>query len=580
MKFKNKFLVAALAITMTIGPSLTKDFSNLSIRSNVAYASEENPDDKEGKFTEEELKSIVNDVSEYLVDNYEDLLSFEKVDEKLENKTFYEDNLKVLKKEPTIEDTDTEETKLTKAQTQIQDNLVAFISSKEDIKNKLEADKNKLEADTDKAIVEKINNILNTIEVLGVESAETDSGTKQLVVNETEENVKFYRGNIVTYIKDKYKANTETEEIKNILAELKSIVESDRYSKIDENPDFKLANENDVKKLKDQLNSVSELLKNNDATKDNLEKAREDLLSQLAKVSKQILSKKIESIEKIIKDNKDKIDDKKENSIKEYIETAKKDIDNPNYEQLNQYIYNINSHIKDLNKAIEGGQQEVDKLKDYKETIKEAESFKNSPDYYRSTPSKKLAFDEALNELKVYISKVEKKESEFNKENADNLVGKLGIAQTNLNGFKYKELLEEAKKKLDKNKNKLGDKYDALLKTYNELADENNKEYTVDRVRAFSDDIDAKLKSATLKPSTNNPSSKPSTSKPKTSGVQVSAKKVAVPRAQNGSRKSAKSLVRTGIDSIKIFGVVAVVAVVLLLLTRNKSKNEKNDNEK
>lgn len=570
MKLKNKVLIAALAITMTIGPSLTKDFSNLSIRSNVAYASEENPDDKEGKFTEEGLKSIVNDVSEYLVDNYEDLLSFEKVDEKLENKTFYEDNLKVLKKEPTIEDTDTEETKLTKAQTQIQDNLVAFISSKEDIKNKLEADKNKLEADTDKAIVEKINNILNTIEVLGVESAETDSGTKQLVVNETEENVKFYRGNIVTYIKDKYKANTETEEIKNILAELKSIVESDRYSKIDENPDFKLADENDVKKLKDQLNSVSELLKNNDATKDNLEKAREDLLSQLAKVSKQILSKKIESIEKIIEDNKDKIDDKKESSIKEYIETAKKDIDNPNYEQLNQYIDNINSHIKDLNEGSgenQNDQNNKPELKIYESAIAEAKSIKEKEDYKRSSEEARKAFDAALTNLENYI----KDTSKFKKDEADNLKKALETATSKLDGKEYFNLLEQANKKLTDSEKKMSkESYDALVAKYNEL---NNKEkiYTVDDVKSFSKEINDKIRSATLKPST---------TKPKTSGVQVSAKKVAVPRAQNGSRKSAKSLVRTGIDSIKIFGVVAVVAVVLLLLTRNKSKNEKNDNEK
>lgn len=574
MKLKNKVLVAALAITMTIGPSLTKDFSNLSIRSNVAYASEENPDDKESKFTEEELKSIVNDVSEYLVDNYEDLLSFEKVDEKLENKTFYEDNLKVLKKEPTIEGTDTEETKLTKAQTQIQDNLVAFISSKEDIKNKLEADKNKLEADTDKAIVEKINNILNTIEVLGVESAETDSGTKQLVVNETEENVKFYRGNIVTYIKDKYKANTETEEIKNILAELKSIVESDRYSKIDENPDFKLANENDVKKLKDQLNSVSELIKNNDATKADLEEAKDNLIDQLNKVSEEILKNKLAAFKEKFNNNKSKLNQEDITPFENFITETEKTLKNGSYKDRDLYIENLDSKNSELDKAIKlSGQTD---LKSYESAISEAKSIKEKEDYKRSSEEARKAFDTALTNLENYI----KDTSKFKKDEADNLKKALETATSKLDGKEYFNLLEQANKKLTDSEKKMSkESYDALVAKYNEL---NNKEkiYTVDDVKSFSKEINDKIRSATLKPSTSNSSSKPSTTKPKNSGVQVSAKKVAVPRAQNGSRKSAKSLVRTGIDSIKIFGVVAVVAVVLLLLTKNKGKNGKNDNEK
>lgn len=445
MKFKNKFLVAALAITMTIGPSLTKDFSNLSIRSNVAYASEEP------------------------------------------------------------------------------------VEAKKDYERK--------------------------------------------------------ENRIVSYIKEKNmlasSGNQETEDLKN---EINKILEA--FKGIEDRSNYKYL----PKEYKDLLINAKALVAKEDAKKTDLETMKKSLDEKSPKIMefinkdelalrKEILTKNLDALEKKLNDNKSKISEEDFNAFNTFIKGVKEGMEKEdvNKDILDQSIEEVGTKDKDLDEAIKnsGHSDQID-LKSYESAIAEAKSIKEKEDYKRSSEEARKAFDAALTNLENYI----KDTSKFKKDEADNLKKALETATSKLDGKDYFNLLEEAKKKLDKNKDKLGDKYDALLKTYNELADENNKEYTVDRVRAFSDDIDSKLKSATLRPSTNNPSSKPSTSKPKNSGVQVSAKKVAVPRAQNGSRKSAKSLVRTGIDSIKIFGVVAVVAVVLLLLTRNKSKNEKNDNEK
>ena len=595
MKLKNKVLVVALAITMTTGPSLAKDFSNLSIKSNIAYASE----DKSDKMIKVDQTEIERETHEYLIDHFKALQEDKEAYEKL---TYHKDYTQALTKleEDVLVKKDASEDEIGKEiDKKVKTDLINLIFSDEEgetVLKKLEEDKRNLESEDNKEAnkieIGKIDKLLNAMSIFEVEE-NTSEETKEakLILSKDLDKQAYFTSDVYPYIEEKIKTEDDKDDLgsKNTLKnDIKSVL--DKYKEIEKHENYKYLPQEHI----DLLANAKAVYEKEDANKDELEAIKKSLDEKSPKIDeflekdpielrKIVLKNKLNDLEKNVNDNKSKISEEEFNAFNTFIKGVKEGMEKEdvNKDILDQYIKEVDIKDNDLSEAIKkDSNNKVDKLQEYKEAIKEAEVFKNSPNYYRSSPNKKLAFDEALNELKVYISKVEKKESEFNKENADKLVGKLGQAKTNLNGFKYKELLEEAKKKLDINKNKLGDKYDALLKTYNELADENNKDYTVDRVRAFSDDIDAKLKSATLRPSTNNSSSKPSTSKPKNSGVQVSAKKLAVPRAQNGSRKSAKSLVRTGIDSIKIFGVVAVVAVVLLLLTKNKNKNGKNDSEK
>src|SRR5699024_722444 len=113
--------------------------------------------------------------------------------------------------------------------------------------------------------------------------------------------------------------------------------------------------------------------------------------------------------------------------------------------------------------------------------------------------------------------------------------------------------------KFEENKNSLSeDNITELQKQLDLLSVSKNKANTVDDVDYFSELIDEKLEEDKDISSNNS---------------EVKVRKVAVPKAANKAKTKAKSIVRTGIDSIKIIGVVAIVALVLLLVTRKKKDN-------
>ncbi|MGO3019259.1 MAG: hypothetical protein ACTIH2_08945, partial [Anaerococcus sp.] len=123
----------------------------------------------------------------------------------------------------------------------------------------------------------------------------------------------------------------------------------------------------------------------------------------------------------------------------------------------------------------------------------------------------------------------------------------------------YDKLLENAEEKFEENNNSLSEEsITELQKQLDLLSVSKNKANTVDDVDYFSELIDEKVKED------KDTSSKKS---------EVNVKKVAVPKSTNKVETKAKSIVRTGVDSIKIIGVVAVVALVLLLVTRKKKDN-------
>lgn len=462
MKIRKKVLLAALAISLTSTPSLTKDFSAAKLVNNIAYASEasatetqakpegttENTETKENTEIELTSEDLVN-IHEYLLDKFEALQKETSIFDSLTHKEELTKAIETLKVEAELKDTDSDTEKAKKVSDQVNSNLTNLLQIKKES--------------------EDTNSELDLMGLL--KEVETELDTKE---NEAEAEA------------DKTLYKTYKEELKGIMDTLGLIKLESKTDEAGDSQDILVPAVNDKSSEED----------------------------------KKLYKENLEAIDAYIKDKREKEEEK----------TA---------------------------------EEENSDLSTYKKVLEDAKNHKDTQAYYRASARKRGDFDKAYGELETYIKAVEDKTQTFDKAKADELSKKLTDAKNALDGLSYDSLLTDLKKKLEDNKNNLEEKdYKDLLDKYNGLTNKENLENTVDDINELSSAIDQKV--AEYKKA--HPDKKDSS----TPTVQQETKKVAVPKANSGYTKQSKSIVRTGIDSVKAFGIVAVVAIVLLLVTRGK----------
>lgn len=584
MKLRKKVLIAALAITMSSAANLSNNFEASNLTNNIAFASEENQakdasdveetkeinsDSKEKveeKSQENDEKTIKSNILVFIKDKLIDLQKDESFD-----KLKYKDDYKTVIGELFIEPIEGENEI---ADSFVDEKLNRLIFVKEDASNltiaeKLEEDKNLLESDKELSL--KIDQILKAMDLIVVPEGSLVEGEDELVLK-VSDNLDFYDSSIKPYIEEK-----------NLMEKkLTFVLTSNTYSNIEENPNIKYAKEENVLKVKKELEDTKSTLKDGYSTLDDLKKANESLNSTLADLSKDILKEKLNTLENKLKENEDKLSDKEKEEYKAYIESVENDLENPDYNVLNEHIKDLDEKLKALDESSDESTDtdkedtdNKDSLATYEKQVSEANDLKKEETYYRASSDKRTKFDKSLSDLETYIKEVKEGSKEFKQEDAKNLSSSLSDAKDGLDGNTYDDLLAKAKKKLEDNKEKLGDKYKNLAETYNKLIDKENQEEktTVDDVNKLLNDIDKKLEEGRLVATSDDNKKNNSNNKTQAS-LKVSPKKVAVPRANSGNVKKSRSIVRTGIDSVKAFAIIAVVAVVLLIVTKRNKKDQ------
>lgn len=585
MKFRKKVLLAALALTLTSTNSITRDIPLLN-RTNVSFAAEEATKDDgihlitpgaEYEYTPEHVRGIV----EVLKDELKVLLDFKDsgIDVPstiLENFTTYENTYKSLLK--LEEDTSkTDEVKYKEA-------LVNILLNKE-LKENLENDKTKIDGALKalEALEEKPENYEHQKKILTSVKDKLDPIVSTL--GDVEQIPEESEGVHIT-IKNGEGYNqylVEKEGLKEEILELSKKIEEYKGN----NESLK---EEDKQQIESELNSAKELLADPRATKDELEESRDTLKmrsdnfdeASLAEKDemKNTLATKISEIKGKL--GKNYISKKYHDESIQKISTIEKEIPNANKEALNKHLEELtlmDQKIEKIGKKVTGS--DVSKLI---EAIEKANSNKKTQAYYRAGKLKRDNFVNAITEAETYLESVLEKLNDdpdaFNpdsyKDEIDQHIKKLTTAYDELDGLTYEDLLNKTKEKFDANKKSLSEEsIKEIQKQLDLLSDMENEANTVDDINYVSNLIDEKVKKdLESKKGAKNPEpttpTTPKTSQNSDKKGQVKVKKVAVPRAENEGNKNAKSIVRTGIDSVKVFGIVAVVAVVILIVTKKR----------
>lgn len=579
MRLRKKVLLAALAVTLTSTNLFAKDISFAAEESSTEPLQVESGevDTKisqevvsEDSTTEKNLQLTSQLDNEYTIDQIKGMVEVLKDDLKIllynsefenssdNNSTEVLDNLSIYK-DAYKSLLDLEEDKNKEDSVKYQDSLISVYS----IKDKLQSDKMKLENALDenlenndlekKALIdikENLISILGTLENVKVKSVDD---TKVLdSINEGEQ----YK----QYLKEK---NVLKEEV-NSLA-----------SKIEDNEDrIGYLQEDDKKQVKSDLETVKNLLAEGNPTLEELQNSKDKLIlisENLDKISnpidsKEILSKKIDELKVKINDNTKYLSKKFYDQSILDIDNIDKEIANADQDKLNQYLKDLTVTDQNIDRIIE--KVSALDLSKIRKEIEKANSNKETQAYYRASADKRETYVKAISQAETYLQSILEKVNDnpesfnsqtYKDQETNKYIKKLTEAYYNLDGLTYDKLLENAEEKFEENKNSLSeDSITELQKQLDLLSISKNKANTVDDIDYFSELIDEKVKKDKLI------SSKKS---------QVNVKKVAVPKAANKAKTKAKSIVRTGIDSIKIIGVVAIVALVLLLVTRKKKDN-------
>lgn len=579
MRLRKKVLLAALAVTLTSTNLFAKDISFAAEESSTEPLQVESGevDTKisqevvsEDSTTEKNLQLTSQLDNEYTIDQIKGMVEVLKDDLKIllynsefenssdNNSTEVLDNLSIYK-DAYKSLLDLEEDKNKEDSVKYQDSLISVYS----IKDKLQSDKMKLENALDenlenndlekKALIdikENLISILGTLENVKVKSVDD---TKVLdSINEGEQ----YK----QYLKEK---NVLKEEV-NSLA-----------SKIEDNEDrIEYLQEEDKKQVKSDLETVKNLLAEGNPTLDELQNSKDKLIlisENLDKISnpidsKEILSKKIDELKVKINDNTKYLSKKFYDQSILDIDNIDKEIANADQDKLNQYLKDLTVTDQNIDRIIE--KVSALDLSKIRKEIEKANSNKETQAYYRASADKRETYVKAISQAETYLESILEKVNDnpesfnsqtYKDQETNKYIKKLTEAYYNLDGLTYDKLLENAEEKFEENKNSLSeDSITELQKQLDLLSISKNKANTVDDIDYFSELIDEKVKKDKLI------SSKKS---------QVNVKKVAVPKSTNKVETKAKSIVRTGVDSIKIIGVVAIVALVLLLVTRKKKDN-------
>lgn len=571
MKLNKKVLVAALALSLTSTGGFAKNNLPVNISPNLAYASE---DKEEYEFTMDDA----NNIHEFLTDKFLDLLSDEASLEKLTYKEDYKKILEDLEKEPQGEEGTDNKIKndlvglLTEEGTEENNSLEKKLSA--DIENlKKETDdkgesKTEEEKGKDAEIAEKLEEINKTIGLLDTkeETKEGSEETQIQLIFKDGADIDFYKTTVVSYISAKRTAEAEYQ---NLLDSLKSSVEKFKYLD-DKETKFNNISDNNLNGLKEELKKTKDLLNKEEISKEDLEKQREALDNEINTLRENIKAKfddysgKLGLVE-------GKLTEEEKKPFLAYYDEVNSHLEDLDLKALDKDLDDLEGKTEELDKLIESKNTDKSNTSDYKtyeEIVKAANNLKSEALYYRSSKATRDKFDQAIINLDNYIKEAKKDESKFKKEEADKLSLAIADAKDNLDGKNFDDALKKLKKKLTDNKKNLSkDDYKDLAEKYNKLADEENKEANLDDIAALSKEIDEKLQKGTLV-ETNDDKKKDD------SGVKVTTKKVAVPKANTSNVKSPKSIVRTGIDSVKAFGIIAAVAIVLLLVTNKNKKNK------
>ncbi|MDD7306711.1 MAG: hypothetical protein PUG67_08990 [Peptoniphilaceae bacterium] len=559
MKFTKKILMAALAISLTSTAGLSKDYSSLKMTNSISYA-RENVTDKEVE------KSLLDYIKTKLKDLQNDPLF-----DKLKYKDSYIAVLNQLNKELNVDENLTDQEKAKANDLKVEKDLINLVFSKDEtdqltIFDKLSEEeiilisdqkengelKTEDEKKNDKALSDKIAEILKARDYLTFDSSKED-------------------GEKVGLKEDAYKLFNQKEdsEKQKLIKEFYASI--DKFKDIEKNQNYKDLKKEDLDFLKAEVQKAIAVINKADASVEEISKAKvafEANTAYIAKIlekdplaiKKEDLNNKLNDLENKLNKNKDKLSKEDFDKFTKFISDNRAKVENKDISVLEKTISDVENQGKELDKLIFNNKNTA--YSSYEEKIREAKSLKENEVYTRSSAEKRKAFALALEKLENYIKASKNGEVIFEKNKGDQLLGALDKAKNALDGNIYDELLKSAKDKLDKNKTKLGDKYDELLNTYKELSNKENLK-TVDDINNFSNEIDKEENKARLVPNK---------SINKTSKVKVEPKKVSVPKANN---KGAKSIVRTGIDSVKIFAIVAVIALVLLIATKFINKKDK-----
>ena len=304
MKLKNKVLVVALAITMTTGPSLAKDFSNLSIKSNIAYASE----DKSDKMIKVDQTEIERETHEYLIDHFKALQEDKEAYEKL---TYHKDYTQALTKleEDVLVKKDASEDEIGKEiDKKVKTDLINLIFSDEEgetVLKKLEEDKRNLESEDNKEAnkieIGKIDKLLNAMSIFEVEE-NTSEETKEakLILSKDLDKQAYFTSDVYPYIEEKIKTEDDKDDLgsKNTLKnDIKSVL--DKYKEIEKHENYKYLPQEHI----DLLANAKAVYEKEDANKDELEAIKKSLDEKSPKID-EFLEKDPIELRKIVLKNK------------------------------------------------------------------------------------------------------------------------------------------------------------------------------------------------------------------------------------------------------------------------------------
>lgn len=402
-----------------------------------------------------------------------------------------------------------------------------------------------------------------------IEEVKENENVKKVVsinkANETKENIngkiKIYKEELISDINEllsivRYKIKSD--EYKSRLKDLNQ-ADIDNLKKSIAN----IANIADIKNEKLDTIRVYKIKK----AYDNLDDSFDKILQEILKDNQSRLKENVEKLEKLIKDNEAKIKKEKLDSIKadlvlakNLLEKIEKNSSEVNDEEVNSYLTKINNYIKEIEDI--KNNFDLDKFKSALETEKLNYSTKKlEEDFKKSSQAKKDAYKNAIDKAEEYLKNVTENKETFDSSKALGFIKDIQTKASEMDGSKFEEELKALREKLVANKDKISkEDYEKFDKAIKEIED-NKKDKTMDDISKISTEIQNIIdKKATLKPSEN-------TGK---NGKGIVTKKVNVPRT--GTTKKPKSIVRTGIDSIKIFGIVAAVALALLVVTMKKKK--------
>lgn len=237
------------------------------------------------------------------------------------------------------------------------------------------------------------------------------------------------------------------------------------------------------------------------------------------------------------------------------IETALTDLDKI-YKELGGSTDDSQSSQTDDEKK----QELLDKIRNLANAI-DAGEVKNTDKYKKASLESQMAYDKAAQDVRAYANKISASDYIYNKEDAEKVLADYESAKENLKGDSFEDELKKSSEKLEKNKDNIHEKtYESLKKVIEEIKKDPNA--NLDTITDLNEKIDKAIDD-----------NKGHLQETKGEEEKKTTKKVLVPSSDGGGKnKISKSIVRTGVDSIKIVAVILVAALIILVFTRKKKK--------